>query len=126
MARDRKKMHAAQKRHTQNNRAYMNGRKLQIGKCAHCGKICNENNLRHFHWDHLDPSTKVNRVGAMVGRAQHVIAREIEKCQLLCRYCHHKRTYLEKHWTFRKGAGFKNNQNSLLSLFDEDEHGSEQ
>jgi len=119
MARDRKKMHAAQKRHTQNNRAFMNRKKLEVGKCASCGKECTVTNLRHFHWDHLDPSTKINRVGAMVGRALEVIEAEIKKCQLLCRPCHHKRTTTEKHWTIRKDAHFRPHSDFLITLFDE-------
>lgn len=54
-----------------------------IGECENCGATEN------LEWDHIDPSTKVANVGAMVGcgYSRKKIIAEIAKCRILCGHC---------------------------------------
>lgn len=56
------------------------------GKCSRCESTDN------LHFDHIDPSTKEYNIGnILLGREDRVI-QELQKCQLLCETCHHKKT----------------------------------
>ena len=54
-----------------------------VGECENCGTTEN------LEWDHIDPSTKVANVGAMVGCcfSREAIIAEIAKCRILCGHC---------------------------------------
>jgi hypothetical protein len=54
--------------------------------CADCGR---RDGRIAFH--HVDPATKRQTVGLMMGYAAASIQREIEKCVVLCNRCHAKR-----------------------------------
>lgn len=43
-------------------------------------------------FDHLDPSTKVERLGVLRNSTFEVVVAEIAKCELVCANCHRKRT----------------------------------
>jgi hypothetical protein len=80
-------------------RVYMNAyrekqrsiaRKALGNKCAKCGakKV-------PFHFDHIDPSTKINSIGNMIHFSKKAFNEELKKCQLLCIPCHDKKTRIE-------------------------------
>jgi hypothetical protein len=50
-------------------------------------------------FDHRDPSTKEQRVTAMIGRAgiSRILA-EVAKCDIVCANCHRARTYGRRTW----------------------------
>ena len=56
------------------------------GKCVECGS---GNDLQ---FDHIDPTTKKFAIGKMWNREDGVVLPELQKCQLLCRPCHDKKT----------------------------------
>lgn len=116
--RDKKKMHAVQKLYAEKGRAYINQVKMSIGQCQECGLKCDPKQLYKFHFDHIDPRTKIARVASMTCRKLEVIKAEIEKCQLLCQPCHHARTKKEKHWTNRRDQT-SNPALELPTLFDD-------
>ncbi len=73
-------------------RQHINMRKLEVGGCALCGHF-DKNLLAFFHWDHLNPATKIACVSEMASNhTLDEIDKEIAKCQLLCKHCHRKRT----------------------------------
>lgn len=51
-----------------------------------------------MHFDHLDPTTKVNNVSTMIFQLRPVdeILKEISKCELVCANCHFNREYIRK------------------------------
>ena len=56
-------------------------------KCVLCGETEN------LHFDHIDPSTKVNAVGALAtSNGFDKCYQEALKCQLLCKSCHKDKT----------------------------------
>jgi hypothetical protein len=60
-------------------------------KCASCGATEN------LHFDHIDPSTKINAVGNLATCSGFdKCYQEALKCQLLCKSCHKKKS-IENH-----------------------------
>ncbi len=53
------------------------------GKCVRCGTTEN------LHYDHIDPTTKIKPVTAMLQASREKFEAEVRKCQLLC-FQHHK------------------------------------
>ena len=71
--------------------------KLNIGCCQNveCNRIITDTNHMGFHFDHLDPSKKLNGISYLINgtcSSEITILTEIEKCQLLCANCHRLRT----------------------------------
>jgi 5-methylcytosine-specific restriction endonuclease McrA len=69
-------------------------RKLRLlellgGKCERCGSTEN------LEFDHLKPSQKKFIISKFIDRADSNLLDEVNKCQLLCKTCHHEKT-LEK------------------------------
>lgn len=61
---------------------------LMGGKCTHCGSD------ERLEFDHLDPTQKTShRIWTW---KEERIAKELEKCQLLCRQCHQNKTAEER------------------------------
>lgn len=56
------------------------------GVCVRCG----ENNGLHF--DHINRNTKSYDIAVYLACSQTKLRKELKKCQLLCRYCHIKKT----------------------------------
>jgi 5-methylcytosine-specific restriction endonuclease McrA len=56
------------------------------GKCARCGST------RNLDCDHIDPTTKKFGLTDRPGVSWDVWFAELQKCQLLCRVCHTKKT----------------------------------
>lgn len=90
---------------------YVDDRKLEMGSCQSCDRTITERNTWCFHFDHLDEESKTKGkgtvggvkggVGGIVGNArkdatlEHVrelLDAEMDKCQLLCVNCHHRKT----------------------------------
>jgi hypothetical protein len=80
------------------NYDFVNKIKLSIGQCQICKiKIDPEDELDlcTFDFDHIDPTTKVGNVSNMCLKKFSIkrIQSEIEKCRLLCCFCHKKITW---------------------------------
>ena len=57
------------------------------GKCVDCGTT------QDLDFDHIDPKTKTIEISNAIANHKSEIAdKELEKCQLLCRSCHIKKT----------------------------------
>jgi 5-methylcytosine-specific restriction endonuclease McrA len=69
-------------------------RKLRLiellgGKCERCGST------KNLEFDHLKPKQKKFIISKFIDRADVNLLDEVNKCQLLCKACHHEKT-LEK------------------------------
>ena len=56
------------------------------GACAHCGET------ERLDFDHVDPTTKVNRIAKLLLGPMIKLQAELAKCQLLCKPCHIDKT----------------------------------
>lgn len=56
------------------------------GKCVECGTT----HLLEF--DHIDPLKKSFTIASKITAPIEVLYEEVDKCQLLCRYCHYEKT----------------------------------
>lgn len=56
------------------------------GKCKYCGSV------NDLHFDHKDPKDKEFYIGRNMSRAEEILLKEIQKCQLLCGNCHRIKT----------------------------------
>lgn len=52
------------------------------GKCKKC------NSKKNLEFDHIDPTTKKNQISSMFTSSIVQFYEELNKCQLLCRRCH--------------------------------------
>ena len=86
------------KREYERARRFMMRQKLMRGECAGCRLECHQGNLHHFEWDHRDPDNKAFNIADGHRKSLRVLGAEMEKCDLLCLFCHRDRTILEKHW----------------------------
>lgn len=78
---------------------YINQVKLTIGKCLHCDRKVDDKNFMCFDFDHLrDKSYDISSMNTKVGRCLKKIQEEIDKCQLLCCYCHRIKTAKDQNW----------------------------
>lgn len=60
------------------------------GVCVECGSD------EGLEFDHIDPTTKSFTLTVEWGRAKSVWWNELQKCQLLCKDCHLKKTVREQ------------------------------
>jgi len=70
---------------------------LKGNKCAHCGVKKGKKNEQgekiKFELDHIDPETKNYTITDRIKSAPwEEVLLELELCQLLCYYCHKKKT----------------------------------
>jgi len=75
---------------------YVNG--IKLGGCISCG-YKNENLLRFFDMDHLDPKIKVSTVSQMVQNKNYTlqdVILECYKCRVLCKFCHSIHTSIQR------------------------------
>ena len=77
-------------------RKYIHTIKKEIGGCQ-CCKYKNDNMPFLFDFDHVDSSVKNKGIGHHVshGSSVKIIHEELEKCILLCKKCHFKRTAVQ-------------------------------
>lgn len=94
-------------------RNYVNNIKRAIGRCTICNFFCNEN-LSYFEFDHLNPNLKSKNISTMVGRTYtlHDIDKEIQKCRLLCKFCHRLHS---QNQAIERFANMKNSEENSLS-----------
>ena len=63
---------------------------LKKDGCKECG-YQNNDLMKFFEFDHIEPKNKVNNICTMVHCAKYSLSdikKEIEKCRILCRHCH--------------------------------------
>lgn len=84
-------------------RKYINNIKKEIGGCQYC-KYINDDMPCLFDFDHIDPSIKNKGISWLVGHGSSVkiIHKELEKCILLCKKCHFKRTVIQMDYASRR------------------------
>lgn len=83
---------------TRIRREHVNTKKMEIGKCTNCAEIVDPTLPEYFHFDHIEQKTKVNNIATLCSDRRPIaeIDAELTKCQLLCIYCHHKKTAKER------------------------------
>jgi hypothetical protein len=63
-------------------------------KCSSCGAMDN------LHFDHIDPSTKLDNVGSLAtSNGFNKCYQEALKCQLLCKNCHIQKSITNEDYT---------------------------
>ena len=69
--------------------------------CIFC-KTQKMNNDDRYHYDHINMFNKNNNICTMVkeGFDINLIYKELDKCQSVCLYCHHKITFFEREYGF--------------------------
>lgn len=60
------------------------------GRCVKCG------GTERLEVDHIDPASKEIEIAALWMRRVETRERELAKCQLLCRACHHAKNAMEQ------------------------------
>ena len=78
-------------------REIMNKIKFKRGECKCCERKITDGNTRGFDFDHRDPKTKIISISQLVEKSwdffnEHIDT-ETQKCDLLCRNCHHLKTH---------------------------------
>lgn len=105
----------ADSRRTAPRAEYVNSLKLKRSQCAQCHARVDPRNLpfRYFEFDHLPGHQKISNVAYMVDRgfSEVEIDREVAKCDLVCRPCHHMRTRMRRR---KETIPFTNDKKSNL------------
>lgn len=82
------------------------------GKCAACGATSN------LQIDHVDPESKSFTVTSCLGSLpKEKLWKELEKCQLLCRRCHRRKSMVDG----SRNHGKTDGENSHLSKMTEEQ-----
>ena len=86
---------------------YVNHLKLTIGKCQgeNCPDQFDPENLMFYDFDHINPEEKVDSISSLVCRRRikfENLKKELEKCRLLCGYCHQKHTFIQRQFNIKK------------------------
>ena len=64
--------------------------------CQSCGDDCSVLPLVFLHFDHIDPTTKIDSISNMVETPKYTIVdieAEVLKCQVICGHCHRILTF---------------------------------
>ena len=91
---------------------FVDAEKFRRGECLHCGLQVTANNVVAFHFDHKEERTKMKGKGTPAGvkggvgglvhnlskearleKIEDILVDEMNKCQLLCANCHHRKTH---------------------------------
>ena len=89
---------------------HVDARKRDVGACLHCRRAVIAGEEVGFDWDHRDEATKCKgglygKVGGVSGLVSNdakaasldevapLLDAEVDKCDLLCRPCHHRKTH---------------------------------
>ena len=71
--------------------------KFKRGECKCCDRKISEKNIRGFDFDHRNPKTKIISISYLALKSRKFfnehINTETQKCDLLCRNCHHLKTH---------------------------------
>ena len=82
------------------NKDYVNNLKISLGGCQNkdCDDVFDLNALPFYEFDHQDDQVKHAAISIMTKNSTSFtkIQEELEKCVLLCRYCHQKRTAIQR------------------------------
>ena len=103
------------------NRRYLRNCKLELGGCQAdgCTDIFDKTNLSFYEWDHVDASTKKYNIAWMRDSCLKTVKAELDKCILLCSYCHYKRTKIQqvenKESVFKKVKTSKHDVSHIIS-----------
>ena len=85
---------------TKRNREFVKSIKLQIGKCQNeeCKDVFDPTNLSFYEFDHINYEDKVEGICLMNNKpiSTKRIKEEIDKCVLLCRYCHRIKNKIQR------------------------------
>ncbi len=68
-------------------------------KCKSC------DSTSKLEFDHIDPSTKKYTLAVIFDYSLKIIETELEKCQLLCKSCHIKKTLAERTYLVKSDHG---------------------
>lgn len=78
------------------NRNHINSVKMRIGGCQHpgCTDIFDEHILSFYEFDHINFTQKTANAAHLSDKGYSIanIDKELAKCELVCGYCHKKRT----------------------------------
>lgn len=92
--------YATEVAHIQKNKEFVFQKKIEIGGCQNpgCTDIFDSSVLPFYQFDHIDPKTKLKSIAYMMQRkySQARMVEEMEKCLLLCLYCHREKTKLQQ------------------------------
>jgi 5-methylcytosine-specific restriction endonuclease McrA len=72
------------------NKKRQRAREYLGARCVKCGS------QQELHFDHIDPKTKLFTIGKNYNLKWEVLQAELDKCQLLCKICHKKKTDREE------------------------------
>lgn len=68
---------------------------LKNGPCKHCGS------WERLEIDHIDPATKMFHSRGIFSRSKEIQESELNKCQVLCYFCHKKKSAAEHSKRFK-------------------------
>ncbi len=79
---------------------YVKAKKVKIGTCQICRLAVNPNYFSYFEYDHLDSSKKRESISIIATHTYAVftmeyLIEEMEKCRILCAFCHKLRTNIQ-------------------------------
>jgi len=90
------KNNESSKKNVRKNVKFIKEYKMKIGKCQNpeCEDIFDIENLGFYEFDHIDFRNKDGQISDMVTRgiSLNLIKIELEKCIMLCAYCHKEKT----------------------------------
>jgi hypothetical protein len=112
-------------------REYVINYKHLIGSCAKCNRFINKGFECCFDFDHINQNNKINTISTLATRHSTSIFRiktELDKCQLLCCYCHvnktvkqlnHYNSYFYNNKDVREYDRIRNEHNKHTKLLNE-------
>lgn len=62
--------------------------KYKGSTCRRCGRVSDGTDWAGYEFHHPDGEKKEHEIGKILNRKWETIQKEIEKCDLLCSYCH--------------------------------------
>jgi len=68
------------------------------GHCVYCGSTDG------LEFDHKEPTNKIFNISRIWTARKEIFEAELQKCQLLCRSCHSKKTSVERRAKIRDGT----------------------
>ena len=110
----------------QDRKDWLIDQKLGRVACMDCGMKVTENNTFVFDYDHRDPQLKSFSISTQLHNyTEHILLKEMEKCDLVCANCHRHRTNHQQRTGiltgYRKDRSQQQTltcQDSVLTLFD--------